>query len=90
MTQDWQRTIAVFLLGGLGGGVLWIVGLMVMADGKVTIGDAGNITAGWLSLREIISKMEKIALGVRTPAPPVDPIGDHPLANSPTAKRIER
>lgn len=70
MTEDWQRSIAIFLLGLLGGGVLGILYFMVISDGKLTGGDAGEIAAAFLSLREIISKIEKISLGMRSPAQP--------------------
>lgn len=71
MTEHWQRQTAIVLLGLLGGGVLVILYALITSDGKVTQGDAGEIAAALLTVREIISKMEKIALGVRTPAPPL-------------------
>lgn len=76
MNEDWQRTAAIVLLAALGGGIVFILFELVGADEQLTNSDAGWLSAGFLSLREIFSKMEKIALGVRTPAPPVDPVGD--------------
>lgn len=76
MNEDWQRTAAIVLLAALGGGIVFILFELVSADEQLTNSDAGWLSAGFLSLREIFSKMEKIALGVRTPAPPVDPVGD--------------
>lgn len=72
MTEDWQRSIAIILLALLGGGIIAILMALVFSDGKVGPDDGGWLTAGFLSLREVFSKIEKIALGVRTPAPPLD------------------
>ncbi len=68
MTIAWQRTVAIFLLGLLGAGILVILYFMVQADGQLTVGDGGGIAAAYLSLREVFSKIEKIALGDDAPA----------------------
>ena len=72
MSEDWQRSIAVILLAALGGGILWFMIVAISSDGKFGLDDGGWLAAAFLSLREVMSKVEKIALGVRTPAPPLE------------------
>ena len=76
MTHDWQRFVAVLALAALGGGVIYFACLAVGADGKLTTQDGGWVTAAFLSLREVFSKIENVTLGIRTPAPPTDPMGE--------------
>jgi hypothetical protein len=51
------------------------MGVAVSQDG-ITGDDAGWIAAAFLSLREVMSKIENVSLGIRTPAPPVAPAGE--------------
>ena len=71
MTEGWTRFAAIILLAMLGGGIVAVLFVLVSADGKLGADDGGWLTAGFLSLREVFSKIEKISLGVRTPAPPL-------------------
>ena len=62
------RLTSVRILGGLGVGVLGLMGYMAFHE-AVTLSEAvGWTLAGWLSLREIMSKIENIALGIKTGA----------------------
>lgn len=76
MTEDWQRFGAILLLAVLGGGILSLMGMTILNDGKVTAQDMGWFAAALLAIRDIVSKMEKIALGIRTPERPTEAIGD--------------
>lgn len=75
MNHDWQRLAAVVLLAALGAGIIWWL-IKAGGDGQIDLSDGGTIAAAFLSLREIFSKIEKITLGIRTPDPPTDPVGD--------------
>lgn len=78
MNEDWQRIATVFLLAVLGMGVLTLMGMTILNDGKVSAQDMGWFAAALLAIRDIVSKMEKVALGIRTPDRPVEPMGkDH-------------
>ena len=67
------RRVAVMILGGLGAGVLGLMGFMAYQE-AVTLKEAvGWTLAGWLSIREIMSKIENVALGVRQGSPPLEP-----------------
>ena len=76
MTEDWQRFGAILLLTILGIGCLVLMGMTIAGDGKVSAQDMGWFAAALLAIRDIVSKMEKIALGIRTPDAPTKPIGD--------------
>ena len=65
MIHDWQRMAAIVLLSLLGAGIIYVL-VMIVSGAGLTKESAGWATAGFLSLREIFSKVEKIALG--TPA----------------------
>jgi len=75
MSEHWQRFASIVLLGLLGGGIIAFMGVAVSQDG-ITGDDAGWIAAAFLSLREVMSKIENVSLGIRTPAPPVPPAGE--------------
>jgi len=75
MTEHWQRFASIVLLGLLGSGIIAFMGVAVTADG-ISGDDAGWIAAAFLSLREVMSKIENVSLGIRTPAPPVPPAGE--------------
>jgi len=68
--NDRLSMVAIALLAVLGGGILYIMGMMVLQDGALTGGDTGEIVAGFLSIREIISKIEKIVLRIRSDGEP--------------------
>ena len=68
MNAGWQRFAAIVLLALLGGGILFVLGIAVSADGKIDMADGGWGTAAFLSLREIMSKIEKIALSIKEAA----------------------
>lgn len=75
MTEHWQRLASILLLGLLGAGIIGFMGLAITQDG-IRSDDAGWIAAAFLSLREVMSKIENVSLGIRTPAPPVAPAGE--------------
>ena len=76
MTDDWQRFGAILLLAVLGCGILVLMGMTIMGDGKVTAQDMGWFAAALLAIRDIVSKIEKVALGIRTPDAPAKPMGE--------------
>ena len=76
MTDDWQRFGAILLLAILGIGILVLMGLTIAGDGKVTASDMGWFAAALLAERDIFSKIEKIALGIRTPDAPTKAVGE--------------
>lgn len=75
MTDHWQRFGAVSLLFFIGAGILVLMGITILQDGKVTTEDMGWFAAALLALRDVISKIEKITLGIRTPETSTKPIG---------------
>lgn len=76
MTDGWQRLGAVLLLALLGAGILVLMGMTIMGDGKVNAQDMGWFAAALLAERDVFSKIEKIALGIRTPEPAAKPMGE--------------
>jgi hypothetical protein len=60
------RQESVRILGGLGVGVLCLMAYMVYHEAMTLKEAAGWVVAGWLALREIISKIENISLGLRS------------------------
>jgi len=75
MSEHWQRFASIVLLGALGTGIIVFMAVAVTQDG-ISGDDAGWIAAAFLSLREVMSKIENVSLGIRTPAPPVPPAGE--------------
>ena len=65
---DWHRFAAILLLAVLGVGIICWLFDALDADGKLDMGDGGILAAAFLSLREVFSKIENIAVGHR-PAP---------------------
>jgi hypothetical protein len=59
------RRITVGLLGCIGLGLLCLIGYLAMLEAMTLQEAAGWALAGFLSLREIISKMENVALNIR-------------------------
>lgn len=61
------RRLAVLSLTGLGVGVLALMGYMAFVAWQqgAKLEAAGWLTAGFLSLREIVSKIENVSLGLR-------------------------
>jgi hypothetical protein len=62
------RQEAVRILGGLGIGVLGLMGYMAYHEAMTLREAVGWTLAGWLSLREIMSKIENVALGAKPEA----------------------
>jgi urea transporter len=60
------RRPAVFILGGLGAGVLVLIGLLGWLEAMSAKEAAGWALAGFMALREIISKIENVALNKPT------------------------
>ena len=58
------RSLAIGILGALGGGVLGLMAWLAYQSGD-NLEAAGWLTAGFLSLREVVSKLENVALGLR-------------------------
>lgn len=58
------RRLSVFVLGALGVGVLALMAFLAWQQGE-KIEAAGWLTAGFLALREVISKIENVALRLR-------------------------
>jgi len=75
MNEQWQRFSSILLLGALGTAIVVFLGIAVTEKGGIDGDDTGWIAAGFLSLREVMSKIETVSLGIRTPAPPVTPAG---------------
>lgn len=67
-----NRRIAVLVLGALGAGILIIMGYMTY-EAETLAEAAGWFATGCLALREVISKIENIALGLRGSASPDEP-----------------
>lgn len=62
MTEPWQRTTAVILLASLGAGIIVFMVQAITKDGALTGDDGGWLAAAFLSLREVMSKIESVAL----------------------------
>lgn len=60
------RRLAIAILGALGAGVLGLMGYMTYHEAMTLKEAVGWVVAGWLALREIISKIENVALGLRS------------------------
>lgn len=65
MNVEWQRLATVVALTLLGLGILVFMGFVVARDGSLSAEDGGWVLAGFLSLREVFSKIENVALGNR-------------------------
>lgn len=61
------RKLALYVLALLGAGLLLLMGFLAYQKGGVAEA-AGWFTAGLLALREIISKIENVALNIRNAA----------------------
>lgn len=58
------RQVAVLCLALLGAGVLVLMGYLAFKTGD-NLEAAGWLTAGFLSLREVVSKIENVAMNIR-------------------------
>jgi len=58
------RRLSIIVLGVLGVGVLALMAFLAFQQGS-DLEAAGWLTAGLLALREVISKIENVALGLR-------------------------
>jgi hypothetical protein len=58
------RQITVIILGIIGVGMLILIGYLAHIEGMTLKEAAGWVLAGFLSLREIISKLENVALKI--------------------------
>lgn len=56
-----RQIIAIVAMTVIGVGILIITGLVAFNDGKLTVEDAGWGGAALLALRDVMSKIEKIA-----------------------------
>lgn len=65
------RRLSVFVLGVLGVGVLSLMAYLAWQQGS-KLEAAGWLAAGFLALREVISKIENVALGLRQNGAPDD------------------
>jgi hypothetical protein len=63
------RRLAIAVLGILGVGVLLLMGFLAWREGSASEA-AGWFTAGLLALREVVSKIENVALNIRSGAQP--------------------
>lgn len=59
------RREAVRILGVLGAAILGLMGFMAYHEALTLREAVGWTLAGWLSVREIMSKIENVALGSR-------------------------
>lgn len=66
------RRLAILVLGALGVGVLGLMGFLAWQQGSVAE-SAGWFTAGLLALREVVSKVENVALGLRGGGQEIEP-----------------
>lgn len=75
MNEEWQRTVAIVLLAAIGLSIIVVMGIQVGAAAKSADASeaAAWFTAGFLSVREVISKIEQVALGGLSPAKPAGP-----------------
>ena len=67
------RRATVLILGGLGIGVLALIGVLSYLEAMTAKEGAGWALAGFMALREIISKLENVALRI---VPPNDEVTD--------------
>lgn len=58
------RQLAVLCLALLGGGVLLLMAFLAFRSGA-NLEAAGWLTAGFLSMREVFSKIENVAMNIR-------------------------
>jgi hypothetical protein len=65
------RRLAILSLGILGAGVLILMGYLAHKSGD-NLEAAGWLTAGFLSLREVVSKIENVALNIRNAATEIE------------------
>jgi hypothetical protein len=66
------RREAVRILGALGVCIVGLMGYMAYHEAMTLREAVGWTLAGWLSIREIMSKIENIALGIRQGSAPID------------------
>ena len=67
MNEQWQRFTSLVLLGVLGAGIIVFLVMAVTEKGGLNGDDTGWIAAGFLSLREVMSKIEAVSLGIHRP-----------------------
>lgn len=58
------RQTAVKILGAMGMGMILLIGYLAYVEGMTLKEAAGWVLAGFLSVREIISKIENVALKI--------------------------
>lgn len=61
------RRLSIIVLGALGVGVLALMAFLAWQKGSASEA-AGWFTAGLLALREVVSKIENVALNIRSGA----------------------
>jgi hypothetical protein len=59
------RRFTVGILGAIAGGVLVLIGLTSYLEAMTLKEAAGWALAGYMSVREIVSKIENVALNIR-------------------------
>jgi hypothetical protein len=72
-----SRRLTVIILGALGAGVIGLIGYLARLEAMTLKEAAGWALAGFLSLRELMSKIENVALGLRNSGS-IDNPGDEP------------
>jgi hypothetical protein len=66
------RRHTITILGAIAGGVLVLIGLTSYLEAMTLKEAAGWALAGYMSVREIVSKIENVALNIRNGSAPIE------------------